>query len=171
LAEYRFVRATLVTDAASGALIVVSITQEYGEGTGEVSQFPALVADAERGTATIIGDGAYDTKECYEQARARGVRLICPPRINAVYGLDAGRDVTLAQIGTHGLGEWKRRARYHQRSLVEADIGAIKACLGAATKGHTFEGCRADALGKLSVMNLWKLGAGALEELYAGAAA
>jgi hypothetical protein len=165
LAEHRFVRVTLVTDAATGAVVTCVVTRDGGEGTGEVSQFEYLVeAAAQQGATTIIGDGAYDTHDCYVHAAARGVRLIAPPRINAAYGLHPERDVTLAQIGMHTLSEWKRRVQYHQRSRVESDIGALKASFGDRTRARTFEGCRADILARASVTNLWRLGAEALEE-------
>jgi hypothetical protein len=166
LAEHRFVRVTLVTDAATGAVLACVVTQETGEGTGEVSQFEHLVSEAGRqGATTIIGDGAYDTHDCYEHSRAHGVRLIAPPRVNAVYGLHPDRDVTLAQIGSHGMPEWKLRIEYHQRSRVESDIGALKASFGDVTRARTFDGARADVLARASVKNLCLLGAGALASL------
>ena len=166
LAEHRFVRITLVTDAATGAVLACVVTQETGMGTGEVSQFEHLVSEASRqGASTIIGDGAYDTFGCYESAAAHGVRLIAPPRINATYGLHPDRDIALAQIGTHGMDEWKFLVGYHQRSRVESDIGALKASFGDRTRARTFEGSRADVLARASVKNLCLLGAGALEPL------
>jgi len=165
MATHRFVRVTLVTDAATGAVLALVVTQETGEGTGEVSQFEELVAQAARlGATTIIGDGAYDTHDCYVHARTHGVRLIAPPRVTATYGLHPDRDCTLAQIGTHGPPEWKRRVNYHQRSRVEADIGALKSSFGDRTRARTFEGAVADITARASVQNLWRLGAGALED-------
>lgn len=115
MALHRFVRVTLVTDGSSGAVLACVVTHETGEGTGEVSQFEKLVTEAaEMGITTIIGDGAYDTHDCYEHAKDNGVRLITPPRCNAAYGLHPDRDVTLAQIGMHTEPEWKHRVHYHQ---------------------------------------------------------
>jgi hypothetical protein len=158
------VRVTVVTDAGTGAVIDVVCTKDRGAGTGEVSQFPRLVRNAGlAGATTIIGDGAYDTKPVYEQAEANGVRLITPPHCTAVLGLHPNRDITLTQIERLGLGEWKRRVGYHQRSRVEADIGAAKAVSGDAVRAHSFTGASAEVIAALSVLNLWRLGAGALE--------
>ena len=161
---FRSVRVTLCTDGATGVVVAVKVTTEYGEGSGEVSQFQDLVTRcAGLGATTIIGDGAYDNSGCYDAARDRAVRLISPPQHNAVYGCHPDRDITLAQVKRHGTAEWKRRVRYHQRSRVEADIGATKMALGERIQAHTFEGAVADVLAKLSVHNLYRLEARDLE--------
>jgi hypothetical protein len=49
---------------------------------------------------------------------------ITPPHSAPVLGLHPNRDTTLTQIERLGLGEWKRRVGYHQRSRVEAGAGA-----------------------------------------------
>jgi hypothetical protein len=162
-AEHRYVRLTLTTDAATGAVLSAVVTQESGVGTGETSQFQELVTGCvELGATTLIGDGAYDTKRCYQQARDAGVRLVTPPQVNATFGLDPDRDVTLAQVNKLGTKEWKKRVKYHQRSRVEADIGAIKRCFTDSTNARSFTGARADVLARASVMNLYKLGAAGL---------
>ena len=164
MATERYVRVTLCSDGATGVVVAVRITPEYGEGSGEVSQFRGLVGTcADLGATTIIGDGAYDNATCYDAAKDHGVRLISPPQYNAVYGCHPDRDITLAQVKRHGASEWKRRVRYHQRSRVEADIGATKMALGERIQAHTFEGAVADVLAKLSVHNLYRLAAADLE--------
>jgi hypothetical protein len=163
-ANHRFVRVTLVTDAGTGAVLDVVVTPDAGEGTGELSQFGRLSAtSAHLGAKTIIGDGLYDAKSSYESSREHGLRLLAPPHSNAVLGLHPDRDVTLVQIQRLGIREWKRRVGYHQRSRVEADIGAAKAVSGDQVRAHSFAGAVAEVTAALSVMNLWRLGSQELE--------
>ena len=163
-ARHRFVRVTLTTDASNGAVIDAVVTPDHGVGTGEVTQFPRLVSSgAQRGATTIIGDGAYDTGDCYRHARGSGVRLITPPHVNAVQGLDRDRDITLTQVDRLGTPRWKKRVGYHQRSRVESDIGALKAALTDTVRAHSFSGARAEVLAGISVVNLWRVGAEDLE--------
>lgn len=158
MADQRYVRVTLCSDGASGAFVAAVVTPEYGVGSGEVSQFRELVTTcASLGATTLIGDGAYDNLTCYTAAQDNGVRLITPPQHNAVYGLHPDRDMTLAQIKRHGEKEWKKRVHYHQRSRVEADLGAPKQVFGDSTRARSFEGARADVLAKLSVHNLFRM--------------
>ncbi len=163
LASHRFVRVTLTTDAATGAVIASVVTPESGEGTGETSQFDELAGTATGlGATTMIGDGAYDTKHCYEVSNTHGLRLITPPQVNAVFGLHPDRDVTLAQVNRLGTAEWKRRVKYHQRSRVESDIGAAKLCFTDRVRSRSFEGAKAEVLAALSVLNLWRVGTAGL---------
>ena len=133
----RFVRVTLTIDAATGQVIDAVVTADHGASTGEVTPFPRLVESVSaRGARTIIADGAYDTGECYRESRARGVRLITPPHVNAVQGLDPDRDVTLTQIDRRGRSRWKKRVGYRQRSRVEDYIGAVEAALTDTVWAH-----------------------------------
>ena len=156
----RFARVTLTVDAASGSVTAMAVTSDKGPGTGEASQFADLAqANADAGAQTIIGDGAYDTAGCYTAAQAAGVELVCPTKVNAAYGLHPDRDVTLRRIQRLGHAGWKRKSGYHTRSLVEADIGALKACFGDQTRATTLAGARADIVGRANVHNLWRTAA------------
>jgi hypothetical protein len=153
----RFVRVVISVDAATGAITDATVTSDAGEGSGEVSQFDGILSvNVEKGAEVIIGDGAYDTAWCYQRSRESGVVLIAPPRINAAYGLDPDRDQVLTQVRRHGTKGWKVKVGYHTRSLVESDIGALKACFGDQTRAHTLAGAAAEVKARINLHNLWR---------------
>lgn len=83
--------------------MAANVTPDHGAGTGETSQFDDLVTTCVgAGPATTIGDGAYDTKHCHQVACWRGIRLVTPPQVKAVYGLDHVTDIILAQVNRLG---------------------------------------------------------------------
>lgn len=45
---------------------------------------PKLINKAPKSVDKVIGDGAYDTWECYKEAYEKGQKLIIPPRDRAV---------------------------------------------------------------------------------------
>jgi hypothetical protein len=149
----RYVRLTLTVDADSGAITAAAVTPEEGEGTGEVSQVPALLEP--QAPAALVGDGAYDTREVYEYCHQHGIRLVTPPRCTAVLGLHPDRDQVIRQVQRLGSKTWKEKSGYHCRSWVESAIGALKQTLGDVTSAHTFSGAQADVISRINVYNRW----------------
>jgi len=154
--QARFARVTVTCDAATGVWTAVRVSDDHGTGTGEVSQVPGLLDDQNHDPDVLIGDGAYDTRGCYQAAAGHDLTLVVPPHVNATCGLHVDRDVTVTQVSRLGLPEWKRRRRYHTRSLVEADIGVFKTTLGDTTRAKTVTGARAQIVAQLSVHNYWR---------------
>lgn len=151
----RFVRVTATIDAETGTWTAAQVTADEGEGTGEVSQFDALLDDQQHQPAVVIADGASDNATCYESARRHELRLITPPRTNAKPGLDPDRDITLAHVARHGLKEWKQRSGYHTRSNIEAAFGAHKTIFGDMTRTRTLATAKADIISQMNIYNHW----------------
>ena len=150
-----FVRVTLTTDAATGAITGAQVTPECGPGTGEVSQVHYLLCGPNGAPEVLIGDGAYDTGGVWEECESRGVRLVTPPRITATPGLHPDRDVVLTQVGRLGYRTWKQRSGYHTRSLVESTNGALKSTTGDTTRALTHKGAQADIYSRINLYNRW----------------
>ena len=151
--RHRFVRVTATCDAKTGVWSAAAVTSDRGDGAGEVSQVPALLAAQAQHPDVLIGDGAYDTKGCYQTAREHDIRLIVPPHCNAKPGLDPDRDVTLRAVRQLGTKQWKQKTGYHTRSLVESGFGSYKTQLGSVTTARTLPAARADVLAGLSLCN------------------
>ncbi len=90
------------------------------------------VTESGYSVATIIGDGAYDSKQNYLLGRKLKINIIAPPPKNAVEHLNTGwhhqwydtpgweeRNEVIRHIEEFGLDGWKADVDYHRRSLVE----------------------------------------------------
>lgn len=102
---------------------------------------PKMLKKAPQSVKNIIGDGAYDTMECYRAAYEHGASLLTPPRQGAVIRdrnnpWEIPRNQAIAAI--IGLGNsddakrlWKKMTGYHRRSLVETAFSRFKGIFGA----------------------------------------
>jgi len=118
--------------------IIVAEVTELDVADCEVG--PQLLKNAPRSVKRAIGDGAYDTRNCYEAAYEKGQHLIVPPRRGAVY--DEGNELCMkarndAICEMIGLGNdedavelWKKLVGYHERSLVETAFSRFKGIFG-----------------------------------------
>jgi hypothetical protein len=128
----------LAIDARSHEIRAVEMT-DHRHGDGEI--LPDLLAQVpEEGIASVIGDGAYDTRSAYAAAAARNAALLVPPRRNGkpwktpTAGAEE-RNETLHAVRHLGRRLWKRWSGYHRRSLAETAISRLKR-LGERLAAH-----------------------------------
>jgi hypothetical protein len=124
----------LAIDADSHEIQAAMVTDA---GVTDAETAAPLLDQVEREIAAVGADGAYDRREVYEAAAARGAKPLIPPRKDAkiwVHGNTHGpphpRDVNLREIRRKGRAAWKRDSGYHRRSLVETAMGRIKGIFG-----------------------------------------
>lgn len=109
-----------------------SASQEHDEDTGVKCK-----------VKTIIGDGAYDSKDNYLLGRQFGIEFIAPPRVDAIEHLNhergyqwydtpgwEERNATIRHIEEYGLDGWMADVEYHRRSLVENAFYRMKTIFG-----------------------------------------
>ena len=127
---------------------------------------PELIAQIESPIAQIIGDGAYDKKNCYETAYKRKAKAVFPPQHNACIqrnkhkknpALEA-RDEVISYVGRGNdrderLKEWKKTNNYHRRSLVETMMSRMKSLFGDQMRSRTFENQKTDLLIRCHAIN------------------
>ncbi|HLL73641.1 MAG TPA: IS5 family transposase [Pyrinomonadaceae bacterium] len=90
---------------------------------------PKLLKQVETPVERVYADGAYDSRECYQALSQRGARAIIPPRKGSVVWADEylrDRNSNLQQVERLGAKGWKRKVKYHRRSLVECAIFRLK---------------------------------------------
>lgn len=124
---------------------------------------PKLLRKAPKSVEQVIGDGAYDTWNCYKAAFDKGQKLIVPPREGAVFneGKDPwlnARNDTLCQI--IGLGNdaeaiklWKKLVGYHKRSLVETSFSRFKGMFGPKLFSRSIDNQEVELMLKAQAMN------------------
>lgn len=118
----------------------IIVTEATELETADCEVGPRLLRKAPKSVKRAIGDGAYDTWECYKSAYEKGQKLIVPPREGAVLNKTGKpwcqpRNDTICQI--IGLGNdkdaiklWKKLVGYHSRSLVETAFSRLKGIFG-----------------------------------------
>ncbi len=97
---------------------------------------PTLLEQIPGRVHQVSGDGAYDTRACYEAARRRGARVAIPPRRNAVpweQNADASarmRNKNLRLVQMYGRYEWRVLSGCTRQSLAENSFSRFKALFG-----------------------------------------
>lgn len=142
----------LAFDESAKDVIGVEITT-VAWSDGEV--FAGLIEQVEGDIEQIDGDGAYDTRAAYEAAKARGARLVVPPRENAVdWEADHPRTQALADIAEKGLAEWKQSTGYHRRSIAENGMYRLKQLFGDHLASRLFETQVTEVHVRVAAMNV-----------------
>jgi len=144
-------------DEASGELVAaVATSNDLSDG----QLLPALLDQIDGQIAQVSGDGAYDTRDCYQAIETRKARAAIPPRRGARIWQHGNsntpplaRDENLRSIRRRGRGEWKRAIGYHRRSLAETAIFRIKTIFGDRVRSRSFEAQAAEMLIRCSALN------------------
>jgi len=113
--------------------------------------------------ASVSGDGAYDTKTCYEMLENRGAKAKIPPRRNARCSgqneIDSGfspgnaRNENLRTIQKVGRKQWKQQSGYHTRSLAETAMFRFKKIFGGSLSSRKLLSQVAEAHIKCCALN------------------
>lgn len=95
--------------------------------------FETTIDQVECEIADVVGDGAYDSKNCYDVCAAKNINPIFPPRAGAVIRQHGNakkdplpRDQAIRSIKALGSKGWKEQVDYHRRSLVETTMFRFK---------------------------------------------
>lgn len=141
-------------------IIVAEVTELE---TADCEIGPELLKKAPRSVKRAIGDGAYDTWDCYKAAHQKGQKLIVPPREGAVFNVgkqpwQKARNDTVCQI--IGLGNdkeamkiWKKVTGYHERSLAETAFSRFKGVFGPNLFSKSIENQEVELRLKAAVLN------------------
>jgi hypothetical protein len=141
--------------------IILAEATELEEMDCEV--MPRLIKKSPRSVKQVIGDGAFDTANCYEAAHENGIALLTPPRQGAVHWHGDGlwewnRNKAISEIA--GLGGddrakklWKKLRGYHKRSLVETAYSRLKGTFGGDLYSKRIDSQEVELLCKAAIMN------------------
>ncbi|MGB5018306.1 MAG: IS5 family transposase [Candidatus Moraniibacteriota bacterium] len=115
----------------------------------------------EQGIDQCSGDGAYDTRKCYETLKKHRVQKVTiPPQKNAKIWQHGNskeerlvRDENLRAIRKVGRKKWKEDSDYHRRSLSETAMFRLKAIFGEKVSARSFVNQRVQLLLRLKTLN------------------
>ena len=103
-----------------------------------------------------MGEAAYDYAVCYEAISERGAKAIVLPKARArLWGKphSESRDENVKVMRRVGLAEWKKKADYHRRSLVETAMMRLKTIFSQKLKARTFDRQEVEARLRCAALN------------------
>lgn len=122
--------------------------------------FGDTVAQVKAPIKDILGDGAYDSKNCYEECSSRRAKPVFPPRQGAVVRQHGNckneplpRDKAIRDIRKLGRKGWKTKVGYHRRSLVETAMFRFKRMFSANLMSRSFINQAQEVFIKCNILN------------------
>jgi len=117
---------------------------------------PRLLKQVESEVERVLADGAYDARDCYKAIYQRGARAVIPPRMGSVLWSDeylSDRNNNLRQVHRLGAKGWKRKVKYHRRSLVETAIFRLKTMFTDRLRSREVERQRTEVMIRCLTLN------------------
>ena len=141
----------LVVDADTGDILASELTTRRAS---DCAQVPSLLEEITRDLASVMADGAYDTRRVYSTIESRPAgsptKILIPPRSNARSPPRTGqstesRDRTIQLIDELGIRRWWKSSGYMRRSLVETAMSRYKMISGRRLRSRTMESQRTES--------------------------
>lgn len=157
-ADYRhqWRKVHLCIDAQTLEIRAIEVTDNT---IGDAPMLPCLLKQIveDEVTASVSGDGAYDTKACHEAIARRGAYALIPTRKDAQPWKDKrpgaqARNAILTTTRLLGRKIWKTRTGYHRRSLVETKMRCFK-LLGEWVMARDFDRQVAELEVRAAILN------------------
>ena len=121
---------------------------------------PALLDQIPGRIVQVSGDGAYDTRACYQSILEREAVATIPPRRSARLSESvdppawrAMRDAYLREIRRLGRYEWRLSSGCTRQSLAENAMSRFKTLFGPKLSARRFDNQRVEAIIKCEVLN------------------
>ncbi len=142
----------------SNSQIKASVLSDNSVKDNEV--FEELLTGYEDEIGQVSVDGAYDCKNCYQFTSDRSIKLVAPPRKNAVIkrhgncrGSPLLRDTYIREIKKMGRKKWKKKHKYHRRSISETAMYRFKTLLGDKLSSREFHRQANEVFIKCKILN------------------
>ena len=147
----------LGVDERTKEIVAVELT---GSRVHDSQPLPALLNQIPDPIAQVSGDGAYDTRACYEAVLQRGAMPTFVPRRTAQpcptkdpAGWRAARNRILQQIAAHGRSTWQVLSGYTRQSIAENTMFRFKRLFGGRLWARGLATQRVEAVVKCAVLN------------------
>ena len=147
----------LGVDEQTKEIVSVEITASH---VHDSQVLPRLLTQISGKVCQVSGDGAYDTKACYESIGQRGAKATIPPRRNAKRMRCANppkklaiRDAHLRQIQQQGRYAWRVASGCTRQSLAENAVFRFKSIFGSRLRARRFDNQRVEGWIKCMVLN------------------
>ena len=122
---------------------------------------PELLKQTHRKIKAISGDGAYDSRRCYQAIMSKKANALIPPRTGAAYWEDGHpRNHAVANQRIHGCNQhWKSISGYHSRSISETGMFRYKKLINPSLSMRDYDAQVAESYAGVRALNkLTRLG-------------
>jgi hypothetical protein len=147
----------LGVDESTKETVAVELT---GSRVHDSQPLPALLEQIADPIGQVSGDGAYDTRACYEAVLARGAIPVFVPRRTAKLsnttdptGWRATRNGILQQMAVHGRSTWRVLSGSTRQSIAENTMFRFKRLFGGRLWARSLTRQRTEAVVKCAVLN------------------
>ena len=144
-------------DVASKEIVTMELTDNH---VGENKKLAGLLDQYEGVIDRVGGDKGYDSHDCHETVKKRGAEsaILLQKKAKERRPLRDGevplvRDNIVRRMNEIGRDEWKKEAKYHQRSLVENTFFRYKTIFGDTLKSISMENQKVEALIGCNILN------------------
>jgi IS5 family transposase len=144
-------------DEKTKEIVAVEVTESRVHDSQPLSTLLVQIPDP---IGQVSGDGAYDTRACYEAVLQRGAVPVFVPRRTAQLcnakdptGWRAARNRVLRQIAAHGRAAWQVLSGYTRQSIAENAMCRFKMLFGGQLWARGLETQRTEAAVKCAVLN------------------
>ncbi len=103
----------------------------------------------------MLGDGAYDHTEVYEDLEARGIGAAIKPRRNS--RIDTHSEARRMEVKVYkhlGHRRWTMLKGYHRRWSVETAYSTLKRTFGSFCRAKTMKKITRDLITKAAICNM-----------------
>ena len=116
---------------------------------------PNLLKQTRRKILKVSGDGAYDTRQCYEAICIKKATPLVPPRLGAVFWEKGHpRNLSVGFQQFYGSNkQWKTRFGYHKRSISETAMYRVKKLLGGTLSLRNYNAQVGEAYVMIKALN------------------
>ena len=147
----------LGVDETTKEIVAVEVTPSRFH---DCRMLPALLDQIPGRIGQVSGDGAYDTRACYQSILDREAVATIPPRRSARLSESvdppdwrAMRDASLRRIENIGRYEWRASSGCTRQSLAENAVSRFKGMFGSDLSARRFDNQRVEAIIKCEVLN------------------
>ena len=147
----------LGVDERTKEIVAVELT---GSRVHDSQPLPALLEQIPDSISQVSGDGAYDTRACYEAVLKRGATPTFVPRRTAKLYVTtnptawrATRNGILQRIGAHGRSAWRKLSGYTRQSIAENTMFRFKRLFGGGLWARSLATQRVEAVVKCATLN------------------
>jgi len=144
-------------DETTKEILAVELTESRVHDSQPLPSMLEQIADP---ISQVSGDGAYDTRACYEAVLQRGAPPVFVPRCTAqscpakdLTGWRAARTDILQQIAVHGRSGWRVLSGYTRQSIAENTMFRFKRLFGGQLWARGLATQRTEAVVKCAVLN------------------
>jgi Transposase DDE domain len=147
----------LGVDETTKEIVAAEVTESR---VHDSQPLPALLDQIPGPLKQVSGDGAYDTRACYEAVLERGSIPVFVPRRTAQpcptqdpTGWCVARNGILQQIGVHRRSAWRLFSDYTRQSIAENTMYRYKTLFGGRLWARGLATQRTEAVVKCAVLN------------------